>query len=121
LNKSVRWGVCIKKRNKIVGVISLYNLDEKHKFVSNGSIIKPDFQNNGLMTEALNAVSNFAFKKLDINRIEAQTFVDNAKSVKYLTKAGFKLEGRLRQNFMIEKSLRDSYIYSLLKQDFLLF
>jgi len=116
--KSIRWSIWNKKDNIIIGIISIYDINTKHKFASIGSFLDDDYQRRGLMPEARMATVDYAFNILKINRLEAQVFVGNKPSIKMLEKLGFKKEGKLRQNFMIDNKLEDSFVYSILKNDF---
>jgi len=116
---SIHWKISLKNCTEIIGVVSLYHIDWKHKFASTSSILKPSYRRKGIISEAQSAIFCYAFKALDLNRIEVQLFVENHASIAKNEKLGFVKEGRLRQNFMINNKLEDSYIYSLLKEDFL--
>ncbi len=112
--KSFRWAIWLKKTNNIIGILSIYHINRKHKFATIGSFLDRNYQKNGFMPEARLATINYAFNKLKLNRLEAQVFVKNMYSIKMLEKLGFKKEGRLRQNFMINNKLEDSFMYSIL-------
>ena len=49
------------------------------------------------MTEAVKLVLKFAFEKLKLHRIYANLFEENVASRRVLEKAGFKLEGIMRE------------------------
>ena len=50
----------------------------------------------GLMTEAVQAIINYGFECLGLNRIEAHTFPQNTRSVSLLRRQHFKEEGTFR-------------------------
>ena len=52
-----------------------------------------DFLNIGLMTEAVAAIEEFAFKQLQLHRIEANVMPRNAPSMRVLQKCGYENEG----------------------------
>ncbi len=93
--KSARWAICLKKKNEIIGVLSIYHIDKKHKFATIGSLLDKNYQKNGFMSEARLATIDYAFNFLKLNRLEAQVFVKNIPSIKMLEKLGFQKEGRL--------------------------
>jgi len=111
--QSIRKAIYLEK--KYIGIISIYHINKKHKFATIGYLISEEYQNKGIMTEACFAIIKYIFNNLPINRIEAQVFVKNIASIKILEKLGFQKEGRLRQNFMINNKLEDSFMYSILK------
>ena len=49
------------------------------------------------MTEALNAMIDYGFGEIDLNRIEAVVMPENAASIKILEKLGFRNEGLLAE------------------------
>jgi len=69
----------------------------------------------GLMTEALVEVVNWALQRPDIWRIGAAVDVDNAGSIRVMEKAGFQREGLLRRWLVrpnIGDAPRDCLIFS---------
>lgn len=69
----------------------------------------------GLMTEALQAVLDFGFDRLDLHRIQALVANGNTPSVKLLLRYGFTKEGTLREDYKVDEKMEDSDCYSLLK------
>jgi len=102
----------------VCGTIRLYHFDWKHKFASIGCLLDKKIWNQGLMTEAVNAFCQSAFKHLPLNRIEAQVFKGNAASVRLFKKLNFTFEGELRENFLINGKLENSLLFSILRSDF---
>lgn len=73
----------------------------------------------GYMTEALQAVLNFGFSQLGMQRIEAFVARYNTPSVKLLLRYGFTMEGTAREHYNVGGKNEDSDFYSLLKHEFL--
>ena len=69
----------------------------------------------GIATEALSAVTAEAFVRFDLTRIYAVPFADHAASVRVLEKAGYTLEGRLRQSAVKDGKIRDQLLYAAYK------
>lgn len=57
-----------------------------------------DYWRKGIMTEAVKAVTAFAFANFDLCRIYAGVFATNPASVRVLEKAGYHFEGRLKKS-----------------------
>ena len=70
------------------------------------------------MTEALQAVIDFGFNELDINRIEAEVMQGNVISERLLKNLNFKRDGILRQWMLWNNQYYDMIMYSLLKLDY---
>jgi ribosomal-protein-alanine N-acetyltransferase len=70
------------------------------------------FWRRGIVTEAVLLVTDYAFVRLNLLRLFALPFADNAASVRVLEKAGYSLEGRLRQSSVKFGTPRDQLIYA---------
>jgi RimJ/RimL family protein N-acetyltransferase len=73
------------------------------------------YWNRGIATEALVAVTAYAFETFDINRIWAGVFAWNPASARVLEKAGYVLEGRLRNAITKDGETTDELIYSTVR------
>ena len=71
--------------------------------------------NRGIATEALQAVTREAFAQFEITRLYAVPFADHAASARVLEKAGYVLEGRLRQSAIKDGKIRDQLLYAAYK------
>ena len=69
----------------------------------------------GIATDALRGVTDEAFKRFDLTRIYALPFADHTASVRVLEKAGYVLEGRLRQSAIKDGKIRDQFLYATYK------
>ena len=69
----------------------------------------------GIVTEALRAVTAEAFARFELTRIYALPFADNLASVRVLEKAGYVLEGHLRQSAIKDGQIRDQLLYAAYK------
>jgi len=102
----------------IIGLISLKNVNHR---VNNCElaywIIKP-YRGKGLASEAINLMLKFAFNKLRLNRVTAYVLAGNAASSLLLIKAGFKLEGLMRQSERKNGKYYDEQVFSILRRDF---
>jgi [ribosomal protein S5]-alanine N-acetyltransferase len=104
---------------KSIGGIGLSNLDEFQETADLGYWLGTSYHKRGYMTEALEAVLEFAFKKLKLRRIKAGVFLGNEASLKTLIKQGFAQEGLLRKaaRSKASKEISDEIIVGLLKED----
>ena len=69
----------------------------------------------GVVTEALQAVTAEVFRRFELTRIYALPFADNRASVRVLEKAGYTLEGHLRQSAIKDGVIRDQLLYAAYK------
>ena len=82
-----------------------------------GYFMVPAERGKGYCTEAVNIMVDYLFLSKNIERIQAQTDVRNAGSQRVLEKAGFKKEGTIRKSFFLRGQLRDSCLYSILREE----
>jgi RimJ/RimL family protein N-acetyltransferase len=73
------------------------------------------FWGRGLATEALRAVTEYAFRTFDICRIEAGVFGWNPASARVLEKVGYTLEGRSRLAIVKDGRMGDRLLYGLVR------
>jgi ribosomal-protein-alanine N-acetyltransferase len=66
----------------------------------------------GIVTDAVRAVTQYAFREFDLTRIFALPFADNAASIRVLEKAGYALEGRLLHSAIKDGVIRDQLMYA---------
>lgn len=103
--------------DKIIGSISFVALSEKHKFAEIGYWLSRDWNGRGIMTKAVKVLERFAFKVLDMNRIEIKSDVENKRSRAIPVRCGYKEEGVLRQAILLRGVPRDVVVYSKLKSE----
>ena len=104
----------------VVGSIGLVSkTDIYRKNFEIGYFLAQDHWGKGIMTRAIKAATSYAFREFDIVRVYAEPFTDNGGSRRALEKAGYILEGTFRRNVIKNGIIKDSCIYSVLKEDFM--
>ena len=73
------------------------------------------FWGRGIVTEAVIAVSDAAFREPDVIRLHAPVFSWNRRSMRVLEKAGYVREGLLRQSAIKEGKIRDQLLFATYK------
>ncbi len=73
--------------------------------------------NKGHMTEAVSAMTRYAFGKLGLHRLEASTLPGNAPSMRVLERNGFQREGIARSYLEIDGQWRDHIRFGLIETD----
>ncbi|TQL69834.1 RimJ/RimL family protein N-acetyltransferase [Nocardioides albertanoniae] len=71
----------------------------------------------GYATEAAGALLGWAFEALDLNRVQAEADTRNAASGRVLEKLGFRLEGTLREDCVVDGVVSDSWVFGLLRRE----
>lgn len=70
------------------------------------------FWGRGVVSDALRAVTAYAFAELGMHRVFAVPFADNAASVRVLEKAGYVLEGRMRRSAVKDGRILDQWLFA---------
>ena len=108
----------IEMDGEAVGSISLtLGTDVYRRSAELGYFLGEPFWGRGLITAAVAAMCREGFGTWDIVRIHAEPFARNAASRRVLEKAGFTLEGTLRQSVYKNGEMLDSCIYALLREE----
>jgi RimJ/RimL family protein N-acetyltransferase len=70
----------------------------------------------GLGTEAVRAMTDFAFKTFDLCRVHAGVFEWNPASMRMLEKAGYSFEGCLRKSVTKDGHTIDQMLYAIIRE-----
>ncbi|WP_066688666.1 GNAT family N-acetyltransferase [Christensenella intestinihominis] len=93
-----------------------FGTDVYEKSAEIGYWLGEPFWGHGIMSEAVSRICRYVFAKYEIERIYAEPFARNRASRRVLEKAGFILEGVLRDSVYKNGVLQDSCMYALLRQ-----
>ncbi len=108
-----------KASGKIIGRCGLHNWNTDHQRAEIGySMEDESFKQRGLMSEAVEAIIDYGFSKLKLNRIEALVASYNMASLRLLEKNGFVQEGVLRNHYLVDGIFEDSVVFSKLQEEF---
>ena len=113
----IRWGIAKKENNIIIGTCGFHNWVQKSFQAEIGYELTQAYWQKGIMTEALTAIINFGFEKMELNRIAATVMLENNASMKLLEKLGFVEEGVLREYGFWKSEFHDLKMFALLKKE----
>lgn len=82
-------------------------------------LVDPDCWGRGIATAAAEALLRMGFTELGLHRMWASCLPENPASVKVLEKLGMRCEGLRRQNLKIHGQWRDSFVYAILREEWL--
>jgi RimJ/RimL family protein N-acetyltransferase len=93
----------------------LHRMDWESGKFEIGYWVRTKYMGQGFVTEAVNAITAYAFKELHANRVEIRCDAENIRSAAVAKRCGFLLEGILRHDSIdVEGGLRSTMIYSKL-------
>jgi ribosomal-protein-alanine N-acetyltransferase len=115
--EGVRWAVTMRSDGAVLGTCGFHNWKKEHKRAEMGYELDSRMWRRGFMSEAVSAALEYAFGPMELNRVEAMVTVGNERSRGFLEKAGFTLEGTLREYEWARGRYQDQWIFSLLKEE----
>ena len=96
-----------------VGSLGMFRQGNIHRRTAElGYYLGPDHWGQGIGTWAVREAVQWAFARTDLLRIFAEPFAENHASCRVLEKAGFQLEGVLRQNAVKDGRVLDMKMYA---------
>ena len=112
VNTQYSWAIVVD--NKVIGSIGVFRKDNIHCYTAEmGYYIAEEYWGKGIMTKVIKEVCDYIFKKTDIIRIFAEPFAYHIASCRVLEKAGFELEGTLRNNAVKKNKILDMKMYAI--------
>jgi diamine N-acetyltransferase len=112
--------VVLKETEQPIGFIGWVNIDWHHRKAElNVAIGKSDLWGKGLATEVLRGVVDYSFRDLGLNRLYGYVLTTNTGSVKMAQRAGFKVEGTLKQDVLIHGEYCDRVSFGYTRDDYL--
>lgn len=101
-----------------LGVVSLYRIDRVQADAETGYRVTPRARGRGVATEALAAVTGWAFANLPLVRIELRHAAANLPSCAVAERAGYLREGVLRRSYVYGDGVRhDEHLHARLATD----
>ena len=112
--------ICLIGDGRPIGAADLRELNLEDGHAAFGIVIgEKDEWNRGYGTEALNAICDFGFGQLRLERIELDVYAPNMRAQRSYEKAGFRLEGTLRHGHFADGEFLDVLRMALLRDEWL--
>lgn len=109
---------CLEVEGRAAGAIGLRFESDIHRLTAElGYWLGEPFWGRGIMSEAVIALVDYAFRNFALQRIFASVFANNPGSARVLEKAGFQFEGVMRRNVVKEGRILDSLLYAKLRDE----
>lgn len=106
----------IKYKHVIVGQVVLWRFKVNPKSCSISYWIGLEFCGRGLATTAVNLVTTYAFRELEVHSIEARIHEDNMSSIRVAQKAGFHKSKSLNNQPLSSPQATEQGLYTLTKK-----
>ena len=112
-----QWAIVPKELGEPVGSIGVVRLNEQAQLVHIGYCIGTNWWHHGITSEAMQAVMNYLFDEVGVNRVESRHDPRNPNSGAVMRKCGMKFEGTLRQSDWNNQGICDASWYGLVAEE----
>ena len=110
-------GLALVRDGALIGSTGFNRLDWAARVCEIGYWIDRDVEGKGVVTRACQAMIDYAFDELEMNRVEIRCSTENRRSSAVPKRLGFKLEGTLRQAEVLNGRPHDFLVFGLLADD----
>lgn len=107
-----------EQNQKPLGVLSFSEIDKENKKAT-WAFYSGDTTVRGIGSEMEQLALDYAFNKLDLNKLYCEVLEFNTTVISFHRKFGFKVEGVKRQDYLRDGKYYDIYQLSLFKSDYL--
>lgn len=115
------WALIYKDNGKVIGSIGIHD-DKKRDDINTkmiGYVLSQLYWGEGLMSEAVKCVMNYAFQEMKLNLLSVYHYPLNNQSKRVIEKCGFNYEGTLRLASKIyDGTIHDDICYSITKKEY---
>ena len=103
----------------LVGMIDLHEIDHELKCAKLGYWLSAKCSGQGIMGQSVHALLQHLFMNMGFNKAEIHYHVENTRSANVAAKAGFSIEGLIRDGIKLHGQLSDRVVCGLLRKTFL--
>jgi len=108
----------LKGTNTLIGGSGLHRMDWSVPRFEIGYWCRTRFVGRGYMTEAVRGITSFAFELLSARRVEIRCDTLNGRSVRVAERAGYRLEGELRNAEVgVDGQPRNVLVFSMIPEE----
>jgi ribosomal-protein-serine acetyltransferase len=114
-NEAMHFGIF--HGDQVIGSIGSEDWDWRAKSTEIGYWLAEDWQGRGIMTRAVQVLTDYVIGTLGLNRIEILMDVANERSAAVPQRLGYSYEGVRREYLKFDDSYHDAHVYYMLAQD----
>lgn len=113
------FGIRTLEDDKLIGFVDLSGVTPHGDTFVGIGIGERAYWGKGYGTDAMKLVLRFAFAELGLHRVSLDVFDYNPRGIKSYEKAGFQLEGRVREMILRDGQRADVFFMGVLREDWL--
>jgi RimJ/RimL family protein N-acetyltransferase len=111
------WAVCDAVTSELLAGVVIRDIDIKLSLAEIMCWTQPQHRGKGVLSTSLNAALGWAYGAMGMHRIIYRHAVSNKASQRVAEKCGFTLEGRLREETLVDDQREDMLLWSRLATD----
>lgn len=104
--------------HKLIGYLEMQDWDHTLRKAKIGYWLIKKAEGENYMYAASSVFIQYLFNQLELNKIELVHLLENKRSAALAKRLGFKVEGILRDNILINGAFKDLVVQGLLKSEF---
>ncbi|GAF65122.1 putative acetyltransferase [Bacillus sp. TS-2] len=109
----------IEAEKDIIGLVELVEIDYIHRRAEFQIIIDPAYQGKGYAYPATNLAMSYAFQILNLHKLYLLVDKENERAIHIYKKAGFHIEGELKDEFFVQGTYRNALRMCKFQKDFI--
>jgi len=102
---------------RYLGGCGLNQMSETHRTANLGYWLRLSARKQGIVTQAVRLLADWAFTETELDRLEVVAAVGNIASQRVAEKIGATREGIQRQGLLLNHHRHDAVVYSILRSD----
>lgn len=119
LQKEYTFGIWRNEEADLIGFVNFRELDWEIPRAELSYFLHQDHAGQGVMTEVIARMVQFAFRQLVLNKLVLKTLIDNYASQRLARKVGFRREGDLRNEIRRNSGgLFDVMLFGLTREEY---
>ncbi len=116
---TIMFTICNSDDDKPAGQTGLFRVDMVSRAaVFYIAIYDPDYWSQGFGKEATMLMLRYSFDILNLNRVQLHVSAENKRAVEAYKKAGYKIEGTLREAMYHNNRYVDFYVMGILREEY---
>lgn len=113
---TVTWSIDLLE-GRLLGTVELRLTSDHHRAELGIAIMDKTAWSQGIGTETVRLLLEYAFEELELNRVDLTTDEDNVRGRRCYAKCGFVEEGLLRQHRLVEGKFGNTVVMSILREE----
>jgi len=116
--RDVMFAVIERASGRYIGNAGLHRIQHVYRSAIFGVVIGvPEFWHRGYGTEVTALVTDFAFSRLNLNRVELEVVAANARAQQIYERVGYRVDGTRRQAMYVEGCYEDVTLMAILRAE----